>query len=589
MAKGGNLKFLFSADTKDLKQGAKEARQAIGDFEKTSSGILNQFTGLFGASMGQIATGLNTFKGGLLIVDKSLKSATEGAGRFSKALNVLKVALASTGIGLIAVALGSLVAYFTKSKDGAEKLERAMAPLKAIFSVLGDLAASVGRAIVYAFESPKEAIADLWNFIKSQFVNRFNGLIDMVSNFALGLKNAFTLNFSEAGENFKATGSAIKQILTGLDEEQREAAVRSLKDRVNGIKDVAAAAASLKRQEQELADARRDWRIEEKELENEISDLRLKAKQEEEYTAEQRKKFFDEAIAKTNQLYSRRTYFANEELRILKEIGDLDEDTAEDLDKLVDKRVEVLSLVKSQNDELRTMQKEQLKLNKLVAGELEERERIAALRALPQIGEVTAKLDIELPQVDFMGGEAKKRLDASVEAYRVRINTVKDDTIDMTQAVSGLLGGMTDSFATGLGDLIATGASFGGFAKLVASTFADMAISVGKIAIQTGMATIGIKAALKSLNPAVAIAAGAALVALGTAAKGALNSVASGSANIPQGIQAGSTLNLATSTVGAGNYETSTVNVKISGEFRAKGNELVAVIDNEGNRRRLTT
>ena len=48
------------------------------------------------------------------------------------------------------------------------------------------------------------------------------------------------------------------------------------------------------------------------------------------------------------------------------------------------------------------------------------------------------------------------------------------------------------------------------------------------IAVGVGVATLGIKSALESLNPVVAIAAGTALIALGTAAKGMLRNAAGG-------------------------------------------------------------
>lgn len=78
---------------------------------------------------------------------------------------------------------------------------------------------------------------------------------------------------------------------------------------------------------------------------------------------------------------------------------------------------------------------------------------------------------------------------------------------------------MVTGFAEGFGEMLSGGGNLQGFSAMVAGTFADMAINVGKVAISTGIAVAGIKAALKSLNPVAAIAAGAALVALGTAVK----------------------------------------------------------------------
>jgi len=57
---------------------------------------------------------------------------------------------------------------------------------------------------------------------------------------------------------------------------------------------------------------------------------------------------------------------------------------------------------------------------------------------------------------------------------------------------------------------------------------------LGKLAIQTGVALLSIKVALKSLNPAVAIAGGIALVALASVVKSKASSLGeAGQANLP--------------------------------------------------------
>ena len=59
-------------------------------------------------------------------------------------------------------------------------------------------------------------------------------------------------------------------------------------------------------------------------------------------------------------------------------------------------------------------------------------------------------------------------------------------------------------------------------------TLGSLAIKVGELAIETGVALSGIKVALDSMNPYVAIAAGAALVALGTAVRNAAGNISRG-------------------------------------------------------------
>ena len=66
----------------------------------------------------------------------------------------------------------------------------------------------------------------------------------------------------------------------------------------------------------------------------------------------------------------------------------------------------------------------------------------------------------------------------------------------------------------------------GGLVAALLTPLADMAISAGTLVLSTGVAVEGVKDALTSLNPYVAIAAGAALVAIGVAAKAGLGAIA---------------------------------------------------------------
>ena len=80
MGKGLNLKAIFSADTKDVKKGAKEAREAISNFEGKASGMLDEFASLFGMSMGRIGEEMKTFKGGLLLMEKGTPARSLSPG-----------------------------------------------------------------------------------------------------------------------------------------------------------------------------------------------------------------------------------------------------------------------------------------------------------------------------------------------------------------------------------------------------------------------------------------------------------------------------------------------------------------------------
>lgn len=97
-----------------------------------------------------------------------------------------------------------------------------------------------------------------------------------------------------------------------------------------------------------------------------------------------------------------------------------------------------------------------------------------------------------------------------------------------------LIGGLNDiavGVGEAIGNIIAGTAGLNDIGAALLGPIGDVAIQLGKLAIGVGIGIKGIQAALKSLNPVVAIAGGIALVALGTAVKGAAKSIASGSAS----------------------------------------------------------
>jgi len=59
----------------------------------------------------------------------------------------LRGAFAATGIGLLVIALGSLVAFFTKTQKGVDLLDQAMAGLGAAVDVIIDRISGFGDSI----------------------------------------------------------------------------------------------------------------------------------------------------------------------------------------------------------------------------------------------------------------------------------------------------------------------------------------------------------------------------------------------------------------------------------------------------------
>jgi hypothetical protein len=113
-----------------------------------------------------------------------------------------------------------------------------------------------------------------------------------------------------------------------------------------------------------------------------------------------------------------------------------------------------------------------------------------------------------------------------MDDYAARLNRLKEVAAEVGQgmqdAFNSAAQGMVISAGMIAGAMMAGTASARDMGNMVLQSIAGLAVQIGQIAIGTGLAIGGIKKALQTLNPIVAVAAGVALVALGSFAKASL-------------------------------------------------------------------
>lgn len=102
--------------------------------------------------LGRVINDLAGFRDGLSKGIKGLQSMVGGLGGANKALTLFKIALASTGLGLVIIALGALYAAFTRTQEGIDAVNRVLSALKAGFDVIIDRASLLGNAIIKLFQ-----------------------------------------------------------------------------------------------------------------------------------------------------------------------------------------------------------------------------------------------------------------------------------------------------------------------------------------------------------------------------------------------------------------------------------------------------
>ena len=113
----------------DINVNTKGAEDSVDNLSSGLSGVSAQADRLTGGLVSGFRNGV-----------KGIKNAVKG-------FKSLKVAIAATGIGLLVIALGSLVSFFTKTQRGADKLSQAMKGIGAVVDVLVDRFSTFGEGL----------------------------------------------------------------------------------------------------------------------------------------------------------------------------------------------------------------------------------------------------------------------------------------------------------------------------------------------------------------------------------------------------------------------------------------------------------
>jgi hypothetical protein len=180
-----------------------------------------------------------------------------------------------------------------------------------------------------------------------------------------------------------------------------------------------------------------------------------------------------------------------------------------------------------------------------------------------------------------------------LDTTTLALNKIKVTVKDLSVSIKGELMKSFEELGANLGtffeELGQGDASLKSFGNMMVTTMAELAVNIGKIIISMALAKGLLEKAI--VIPGAwpfALAAGIALVALGSALKGSLSSTSAGS---------GGSASVSGSTSGSNGLtydmrsvaQAQTVNVKVTGTLEGSGSTLRAVIKNEESRLKLTT
>ena len=267
----GTTKMLKQAinDKKVAVQLAKEADEAA-----TAAELLLKKATAEGTATAEMATA----------AEKARAAATEAStvatSMGSAAMKIFKIALASTGIGLLIVALGALVTYFTATNEGAKKFKQITAGLSVYFQEFLSVAGRIGGVLFEAFSKPGGAITMLTGAIKLALLP-LRTIFTLFNDIKQGNFGAALTHIKEAGiDGFKG----LKDVVTGsfntvkdLGGAISESGKIISKVNINTINSNAKLAMETEVSRQKLTKAEREWQSERIRIQGEIDVLEKKA------------------------------------------------------------------------------------------------------------------------------------------------------------------------------------------------------------------------------------------------------------------------------------------------------------------------
>ena len=308
-----------------------------------------------GGNVDAATNALDRMTGGAI---SSFKSIGSGIKKGILGMKSFKIALASTGIGLLVIAVGSLVAYFTQTQKGAEKIEIAMAGVKIVFAKLTDVASDLGEKILWVFTEPEQAIKDLWGTIKTYFIDKFNEVVKSVGLLGSAFVKLFEGDFSGALTDATQSAKGLFMELTplGVAIETVGAIVENVTPALTELVDEIGKAISetdkltnrsiqLRKDQRDLALGFAEGRAQIKEY-NLIAEDTTKG-------LEERIEAAQKAIDIEKGLMAERQRIAQEEVDIQKAKMALTENTEADQQKLVDLEVALIN-IRTESAEMQT-------------------------------------------------------------------------------------------------------------------------------------------------------------------------------------------------------------------------------------------
>ena len=252
-------------------------------------------------------------------------------------------------IGAIVLALQALTTWFNSSKEGQLAFATVSGYVSGVLGQLKEIVIAVGKAIYTAFTDPQAAVSALWKAIKTNFVNRFEAMGGLVSEFGKLLISAFTLDTEGIQTHLTGMRDQFTQLITGVED---------LTDKVVGyvgnLNEAGKATATIKRETKELSLAYSQWGVERAKMETDMTTA-LNTARDTTKTEKERLDALAEYRRLNDEIQDTEAEYADKRVAMQAKSNDLTSSTIEDEQALADLQRERVQLENQRQAALRSV------------------------------------------------------------------------------------------------------------------------------------------------------------------------------------------------------------------------------------------
>ncbi len=558
-----NLKVGVTADTSQFEKGMAKAKATAKDFGGTVEGVADSIGGAFGGSVKNVLSLADKIKG---IAKQFNTTGLEGAAAAEK----ISGAFAAAGGAIAGLGLAAAIALFKQLNAEADRYRQTMSGERQTLGV--------------------EAYTDTF----AQTISEQTGSGKVWATLQDKWKKDWAVTKGALTSVFTATASDV-----------------GVGDALSVATEKAKKAETLAREIYDLQERIKDETVGWKNQMSEISDL-MRTASDTSGDISERNNALSQAKEKQIALGKQQTAIYGELASKIEEMNSLTESGSADLDKVRAAQAAAADAAKATSDRLKEMDGIQNGIKSsaaAIAKAWQDNVNKALAEAEKAMAGVMAEVDAAISAREKMMTEALTPISLTgkaesgkstgivgAENYGLNSDSVKayaafmDEMVGVTQYANdalneAIVGGIASSFQylancmAGLEQI-----SPAGVLNAVLSPLAEMAIKMGEVLVGAGLASDSLKTLIT--NPYTAIAAGTALIAIGSMAAAGLQAAVNSATGTSY--TSASVASSSYSSYSDKDYDRE-MTLTVTGTLTADGSKLVAVLNNEANRKRRTT